>query len=396
MTNDSFGPTTGRYWPFLLFTYQTMIAGSILDNSRGPSYDALIQAFHTGPQVMANIFALSSVASIFSGILAPFWKNSLLGATRTFLALQAAAAIGIATAHLLPGGIFFLFASIFLFGFVNISLVISSTLIITRTVPATLSLRAYTGYHAFYGLASCLAPTIIAFSNSHHWPWQSVFFLAAILNIIVLLQTWFLPPLPPPTLEERKGPPRMQWHHAAVFFGLMLAFYVAAENLVTTRLVYYLQHHLHYPTPLANHYLSAFFIALLFGRLLFALVNFSWRPVNILLVSMSMALTCLLLGMWAHPCFLAIAALALGIFYPCTAILIHARFPQTFANVFATVMFLIYVVNALMHWGAGWLTEYVDIRQAMWTAPAAAILCLICLGQVYREPAAATSRGQAR
>ncbi|MBP5297491.1 MAG: hypothetical protein J6Y94_09210, partial [Bacteriovoracaceae bacterium] len=224
-----------------------------------------------------------------SGLATPFWKNSLVTATRTFLALQACAALGIATASYGPGSLAVLFASILLFGFVNISLVISSTLIITRTVPAHLSLRAYTGYHAFYGLASCAAPAFIAFSIAHHWPWQTVFYLAALLNLLVLGQTWFLPPLPPPTPEERQDPPRMHWHVAAVCFGLMLAFYVAAENLVTTRLVFYLQRHLHFAAPTANHYLSAFFIALLGGRLLFALVKFSWRPPNILLLSMSSA-----------------------------------------------------------------------------------------------------------
>ncbi len=376
-------PSAVRYWPFLIFTYQTMIAGSFIDNARGPSYDALMQAFQTGPQVMANIFALYSVASIFSGIFAPFWKNSLLTATQTFLALQALAALGIASAVYFPGSLAILFASIFLFGFVNISLVISCTLIITRTVPPQLSLRAYTGYHAFYGLASCAAPAFIAFSTTHHWPWQTVFYVAAVINLLVLAQTWFLPPLPPPTAEERKGPPRMHWHLAAVCFGLMLAFYVAAENLVSTRMVFYLQKHLHYATPIANHYLSAFFLALLGGRLLFALVNISWRPQNILVVSMTSALACILLGLLVHPCFLALSAFALGIFYPCTAILINARFPQTFANVFATVMFLIYVVNAVMHWGAGWITEELGINGAMWTAPAAAGLCLIFLAKIY-------------
>ncbi|MBP5297490.1 MAG: hypothetical protein J6Y94_09205 [Bacteriovoracaceae bacterium] len=87
-----------------------------------------------------------------------------------------------------------------------------------------------------------------------------------------------------------------------------------------------------------------------------------------------------------YPVFCVIAAFAFGVFYPCTAILINARFPRTFANVFATVMFLIYVLNAGLHWGAGWITEKWGISWAMWMAPAASILCLCCLAKVYRAP----------
>jgi len=361
-----------------------MIAGSFLDNSRGPSYESFMAAFQTGPQVMANIFALSSLASIFSGFFAPRWKNHLMGATRLFLLAQTFAAVGIASAAFLPGSLLILFTCIFIFGFVNISLVISCTLIITRTVPPALSLKAYTGYHALYGLASCAAPAVFAWGLHHHWPWQYVFWVAAALNLFVLLKSFCLGALPPPTQEEQQTAPRMHWHQAAVFFGLMLAFYVAAETTITTRLVYYLKQGLAFPVALANHYLSAFFIALLAGRLLFALVDFKLRPAKILLISISSSLGLIFLGLLVHPGFLALAAFTLGIFYPATAILIKERFPQTFANVFATVMFIIYVLSAGFHWVVGILTERISINAAMWTVPTFAILCGLCLAKLYR------------
>ena len=179
----------------------------------------------------------------------------------------------------------------------------------------------------------------------------------------------------------------MRWHSAAVFFGLMLASYVAAENIITTRLVFYLKQGLHYPAVTANHYLSAFFIALLAGRLLFALVDFKLRPARILVLSIGSSLGLILAGLLIHPAFLVMAAFTLGIFYPCTAILINERYPQTFANVFATVMFIIYVLSASMHWLVGALTEKIGINLTMWTSPFFAILCGLCLLKLYRPKA---------
>ena len=61
------------HWPLLLLTYSTMIMLGLIDNSRGPAFPQILDYFHTSAALGSNLFAMASLGSLLSTLMARWW-----------------------------------------------------------------------------------------------------------------------------------------------------------------------------------------------------------------------------------------------------------------------------------------------------------------------------------
>jgi hypothetical protein len=132
-----------------------------------------------------------------------------------------------------------------------------------------------------------------------------------------------------------------------------------------------------------------FFVFLLLGRLLFALVPF--RQSIRLLLSVSLVATAALffLGLWVHPLFLAATGLGIAPFYPLAISWISSEFPHDMDSAVSYMVATDSLMLVLMHLLVGRITDAVGITGAILTGPAfllGSLLMVNSFGYLFRRP----------
>jgi MFS transporter, FHS family, glucose/mannose:H+ symporter len=357
-------------WPFIILGYFSLFVFGLADNIRGPLFPDILREFSVNDSVGSLMFALSSGASFTAShfarhFLRRFERRSVLQAAALALGL---ALIGMAAAPFFP--LFLLFSVCFGFSMGIVGL-IPNILVPLGSKPERKQ-QMLSGLHAMYGVASLIAPLLAASLGLLTGSWRWTFALSAIVPFSLLAYSFHgshgslhkKQPLPADHAKSRRKNIRPQ-----LFLALMVSFSVAAEVMVSSRLALYMRREWNYDLEGSSLYVTYFFIFLLLGRLLFAVIPFRQSIRLLLSLSIVFAMGLFFLGLFVHPLFLAATGFAVAPFYPLAISWISSEFPHDMDAAVSYMIATDSMMLILMHLLVGRLTDAVGIAGAILTGP---------------------------
>lgn len=357
-------------WPFILLGYFSLFVFGLADNIRGPLFPDILREFSVNDSVGSLMFALSSSASFTAShfarhFLRRFERRSVLQAACLLLGL---ALLGMAAAPAFP---LFLLCSL-CFGFsMGIVGLVPNILVPLGSTPERKQ-QMLSGLHAMYGVASLLAPLLAASLSLLTGSWRYTFALSALVPLSLLAYSFHgshgslhkKPAAPAEPIHRQKN------FRPQLFLALMVSFSVAAEVMVSSRLALYMRRVWNYDLEDSSLYVTYFFLFLLAGRLLFALVPFRQSIQRLLSLSVVSTMALFFLGLFVHPFFLVATGLGVAPFYPLAISWISSEFPHDMDAAVSYMIATDSMMLILMHLLVGRLTDAVGITGAILTGPA--------------------------
>ncbi len=356
-------------WPLILISYASLFVFGISDNIRGPLFPEILQEFNISDSMGSLMFALSSlsgfVASHFArNLLRRFDRRSILQWACVGLTITM---IGLASA---PNFYVFLFFSI-LFGLNSGIIGLVPNVLVPLGSSPEKKQQLLSGLHAMYGIASLIAPMLVAGISFLSGNWRHTFALTALAPLTLFFYSLHKSHHPhhqkPNLSKEEHKENRKKNFRPQVFLAFMVSFAVAAEVMISSRLALYMRRVWFYDLELSSLYVTYFFICLLCGRLLFTGVKFN-RSIRFQL-SGCLVITAILiiLGLMVHPLFLAAAGFSIAPFYPLAIALISSEFPHDLDTAVSYMMATDSMMLALMHLLVGKLSDSFGIHQAVFS-----------------------------
>lgn len=354
-------------WPFIFLSYASLFVFGLSDNIRGPLFPEIMKQFAISDSTGSLMFALSNI----SGLLTSYGSRFLLRRYDRLTVLRGGALgltlslWGLALAPIFP---VFLFCS-FVFGLsMGIIGLVPNILVPMGSTPHRKQ-QMLSGLHTMYGLASLLAPLLAASVEHFGGNWR-VTFAAASAGPLTLLAYSFhrshksLHTKSVFSAETHKANKKKNFN-AQVFLAVMLSFAVATEIMVSSRLALYMQRTLNYNMEASSLYVSYFFIAMMLGRFLFAVVHFKKTPQFLLSMSIGFTGLFIILGVFVHPIFLAFSGFAVAPFYPLSISWISSEFPEDLDTAVSYMMATDSLMLIIMHLSIGRMTDIFGIQQAI-------------------------------
>lgn len=371
------------HWAYVVLAYLTLLSQSILDNARGPAYPNILQSFDISATRGAQLFAWASVAGLIANASARYWLPKIEAVVGTYyaLALMALGSFLFGMSH--HFGVWMLDFSSVLMGFGMGVANVAMNLLIARATPLEYRRQFYAGLHSVYGLGSLGAPLLYSLFLSFGQEWNYFFCWLIILPMLTLLLA----------LSKRQ---HLHGHFddfkmnkkamtppvnliTRIAYGCVFGFYVAAEIVVSTRLVHYLSSGHGVSPENARLALSSFFLALLIGRLLFTVVPLRGSSQRWLLLSCAMTLIIYIFSRTISPLFLILTGLTMSYFYPVAMDWMSKKFPQGIEWMMSSVLTSISLLLIAMHLGFGVITDNLGLEAAMLILPIMTTLCFILL-----------------
>lgn len=313
------------------------------------------------------MFALSNI----SGFLASYACRYLLrrydrltvlrgGATGLMLSMW-----GMAASTAFP---FFLFFS-FAFGLSLGVLGLVPNILVALGSSSQRKQRMLSGLHTMYGMASLLAPLLAATIEHFTGNWRWTFVAGSLAPLLLLIYTSHashksLHTKAEFSAEKHKANKKKNFK-PQLFLAIMLSLAVAAEIMVSSRLALYMQRIWNFDMEASSLYVTYFFVCMMLGRLLFALVHFEKSPRFLLSLSLITTAIFLLAGVFWHPLFLAGTGFTIAPFYPLSISWISSEFPEDLDTAVSYMMATDSLMLIFMHLSIGRLTDLMNIQQAM-------------------------------
>lgn len=375
-------------WAFVLLAYLTLLSQSLIDNARGPAYPELLSSLNISATRGSMLFAVASLAGLLANLTARWWLGifSLLQTTLLSLFLMSLGSYLLGTSNL--DRLWMLELSSFIMGIGMGSANISMNLLIAKGTPESRRRQFYSGLHSIYGLGSLSAPLLLSsFYIFHPQNWGQFFQWLAVLPaltgiIFVLNRNHFhlenshQNSQTRPIRRALKAPVNLQ---TRLGFGMIFGLYVASEIIISSRLVIYLQSAHHFSADQSRMALSAFFIFLLLGRLLFTIIPTKGSSLRWLIISCFCTLCIYLASQFVHPSLLILTGLTMSYFYPVAMDWLSKSFPEGFEWMSASVLTTVSVYLVMMHLSFGIISDWLGIHLAMGLVALCQILCLIQL-----------------
>lgn len=356
-------------WPLIFISYASLFVFGLSDNIRGPLFPEILNDFHTNDSIGSLMFALSSISGFIAshfarGLLNRYDRKSILQGASLCMSLTL---IGLASAtHFY----FFLFLSV-IFGLCSGMIGLIPNILVPLGASVEKRQQFISGLHAMYGIASLLAPLLVAGISSMSGSWRHIYYLTSLAPLSLFLYSFHkshndLHPKPSISSETRKENKKRNFK-PQVFLAFMVSFAVAAEVMISSRLALYMRRVWNYDLESSSLYVTYFFVCLLLGRLLFAGVKFkkslSFQLTGCLLLSALF----FLLGLYIHPMFLTIIGFSISPFYPLAISLISSEFPEDLDTAVSYMMATDSMMLALMHVLVGKLSDNYGIQTAIFT-----------------------------
>ena len=355
-------------WPLILLSYACLFVFGLSDNIRGPLFPEILKEFNLSDSTGSLMFSLSSL----SGFMASYFARNLLRRYDRKSILQYACLGFFLTMNamaLSPHFYVFLSFSV-LFGLCSgIIGLIPNVLVPLGSTPEKKQ-QLLSGLHAMYGVASLLAPMLVASISLLNLSWRYTFAFASLGPLVLFLYSLHESHKPhhakPLAQTEELKKNRKQNFKPQLFLAFMVSFSVAAEIMISSRLALYMRRVWNYDLETSSLYVTYFFIFLLLGRLLFTGLKF--KKTILFQLSACLILTTIVLGvgLFYHPLFLAIAGFFIAPFYPLAISFISSEFPDDLDTAVSYMMATDSMMLALMHLFIGKLSDSFGIHQAMY------------------------------
>jgi MFS transporter, FHS family, glucose/mannose:H+ symporter len=368
---------------YIMLAYSSLFILGFVDNARGPFYPEFLSSFNLLDSQGSYIFSFSSLSSFVASFFAKKWleRFGLFLSDRIFLIIQALSILIFGLSGLYQSFPLMLLASV-LFGAAIGGLGVCNNLLVAKGSDPIRLRQFFSGLHSMYGLASIIAPMIAGWVLAQRWPWHNFFLSVSLLALLPLIYSFRVIN----NVDEKSHDRKIQsanWR-LSLLIATFSGFYVASEIVISSRLVIYLQTHLQTDKVLSANYLMYFFIFLLTGRVLVSIR--AWRVQNITLLNISVIASILfmLLGLYAHPFFLALTGLSMSYFFPCATSYISSKFPAVFEDIMTKVMIGINLNLFFMHWLFGQISTAYNIQMAMHLSLIYLLVVFILLQKIHR------------
>jgi fucose permease len=372
-------------WPLILLSYASLFVFGISDNIRGPLFAEILSDFHLSDSAGSMMFALSSL----SGFISSHFARALLRKYDKKLILQGAClglTLTMIAMALSPNFILFLLFSV-LFGLNSGLIGLIPNVLVPMGSTAEKKQQLLSGLHAMYGVASLLAPVLVAGISLFHLSWRYTFAFTSLAPFSLFLYSLHQSHKPhhaKPDIDvtQLKATKKINFK-PQVFLAFMVSFSVAAEIMISSRLALYMRRVWNYDLETSSLYVTCFFISLLLGRLLFTGIKFNrsiqWQ-LSLCLISTAVMLA---LGLFLHPFFLALCGFTIAPFYPLSISYISSEFPKDLDTAVSYMMATDSMMLAIMHLLIGKLSDEFGIHQAMY-AGAGFLTLSFCFVNFYK------------
>lgn len=371
------------HWAFVLLAYLTLLSQSILDNARGPAYPNILESFNINASRGAYLFAWASFAGLVAQISARWWLPRIEVVIGSMISLFLMGVGSFLFGKADQVGLWLLDTSSVIMGLGMGAANVTMNLLIARGTPLSHRRQFYAGLHSVYGLGSLSAPLLLAFYLSGTNTWSGFFIWLMILPLLTLAYALVSQNELKHESVDLKLPKKVLSAPAPkisrLAYGLVFGFYVAAEIVVSSRLVIYLTSGHSIDIDKARLALSSFFLALLAGRLLFTIVPVKGASQRWLLGSCAATLLVYLLARTVNPLFMALTGLTMSYFYPVAMDWLSKKFPQGLEWMTASVLTSVSVMLIIMHLGFGYVSDALGIEMAMALVPLFITGCLSLL-----------------
>lgn len=364
-------------WTYLLLAYVSLIGLGLADNIRGPVYPDLLAQFHLSNSTGALFFGLNAIFAMLNNFLASYWlpRLGVMRAWRLYVFFLFTSCVVIGLAENIIS--IWIGVSIMGLGFGGLG-VTQNLLTVHGSTPARRT-QALGGLHTMYALASVLAPILVTLTYPFHLKWNTVFLFASLVPLSALV--WSLKEKTSPILDlDPKVSGQVQLGILPLtWVATFTTLYVMAEVLISSRLVLYVRTFENYTPKQANDLLSAFFVALLAGRLLLTVVRVPAKNSTLLRSSLAASLVTILLALFVNPLWFAVFGLTMSFCFPCMI----AYAAETFGSQTARVMSWIFTGNYVgligMHFVVGVIADTLGLRQALFLGPLFLVTSLVLL-----------------
>lgn len=344
-----------------------MLVLGFSDNLRGPLFFEILKTFNVSDTLGSLIFSGSSICGFASSLFSIRLLNrlSLKQLLSLSLVLFSISLFGISQSH--DFWILLLF-----FGLMGASMGfmgVSQNSLISLT-HENIRVRAMSGLHSMYGIASFLAPLTVGLGLSHGWTWPDFFKVAALVPLLLFLSSFFW-------AREKRGSSvhqkssvkkeqdKLKFDKPVGLACAVLGFYVIAEILIASRLSLYSIREFSISSSEASRYVTGFFMGLLSGRLLGAFIRWPGKFQSQLMTSLVLSFVFSALGLYGNPWFFILTGLSMSLFYPVCSSFLAEKFSGREGVIFsyatAAQSFLIVVMQLFV----GWISDQLGIRQAM-------------------------------
>lgn len=372
-------------WPFILLSYASLFVFGISDNVRGPLFPEILKQFEVSDSVGSLMFALSA----FSTLIASYGSRKLLRHYDRLSVLRLGALAltfsmwGMASAwSFVP---FLIFS--FFFGLSMGIIGLIPNILVSVGTPSIYKQRMLSGLHTMYGLASLMAPLLAAIMERLTGNWRFSFLAASVAPLMLLIYSFSkshknLHKKSEFSLEHHKANKKRNFK-PQMFLAIMLSLAVATEIMVSSRLALFMQRQWNFSMEHSSLYVTYFFIAMMIGRFLFAVVHFKTSARRLLIYSLVVSLICMVAGLWWNPLLLSLVGFTIAPFYPLTISWISEQFPEDLDSAISYLMAVDSVMLITMHLSVGKITDLSNIHTAFHLG---VVFSTISLLMVYLYP----------
>lgn len=354
-------------WPFIFLSYASLFVFGLSDNIRGPLFPEIMRQFAVSDSMGSLMFALSNISGFFAShgcryVLRRYDRLTVLqgGALGLTLSMW-----GMAFSTLFPLFLFFSFT----FGLSLGVLGLVPNILVPMGSSPQRKQQMLSGLHTMYGLASLLSPLLAAGMEYLTGSWRWTFVAASLAPIGLLLYTLHASHKSLHTKAsyspEAHRANKKKNFKPQLFLAIMLSLAVAAEIMVSSRLALYMQRTWNFDMEASSLYVTYFFICMMLGRFLFAVVHFKKTPQFLLSTSLILTGLFILAGVFVHPLFLAGTGFMIAPFYPLSISWISSEFPEDLDSAVSYMMATDSIMLIIMHLSIGKLTDLFSIRDAM-------------------------------
>ena len=356
-------------WPLILISYASLFVFGISDNIRGPLFPEILKEFKISDAMGSLMFAISSISSFISSFFA---RNLLRRFDRKIILRWASMGLTLTLLGLAFAQNFyiFLFFSV-LFGLNSGILGLIPNVLVPLGSTPEKKQQLLSGLHAMYGVASLLAPLVVASASLLTGNWRYAFAVTALapfsLFIYSLHKSHHSHHSKPVRDKEKQKINKSKNFKPQMFLALMVSFCVAAEIMISSRLALLMRRVWNYDLEMSSLYVTGFFVCMLLGRLLFT--GYKFNKTILFQLSSCLVMTALLvcLGLFIHPLFLIASGFTVGPFYPLAISFISSEFPDDLDTAVSYMIATDSMMLAIMHLLVGKLTDLYGIHQAIFS-----------------------------
>ena len=397
------------YWPFVFLAFMALFSLGFSDNLRGPFFHQILLDFNFSDSMGSLLFLLPALSGFLVSFFYPVLVSPFLSSQavlRWSLFLMSFSFLTLSQSFFRE--VFFLALLVYGLGFGLMS--VAQNVIILENSPDHLKRRFLSGLHSQYAFSSLVATFFVFLTQSFlHWSWRESLFFAGLLIFSFGFLSLFLSQRKLKRAESFKKNKDVKKRKFKLFktggesakkpsslkdllkkenfhYGLILSFYLFGEVTVSSRLVLFMIRENSLALKEANHFLIAFFVFLLAGRLSFFIFEFRFvKSFFVLCFSLISSVFCLILGLTFSSWFLSLSGLFMapffGVFMDYISELFGKRSPELISSAIAISL----VSLILLHFLIGFITDFGGIDKALWLAPLGLFLSFLFLVKTRKE-----------